>query len=156
MYLEWAKVSTPMAGSWSDVAAGLPNATDELDPPGGEGVSAAEWLFMYESRGTNIGKCGEPNLLARYWRGKMMRDWWTKQKGWWDKNAIYICQKNGYGGLAHFRLSTCSIAHRSLAWFVTTTTTIIKPGSSDWTVGHWKNKTSGECGTTNGTKDIMP
>lgn len=45
---------------------------------------------MYESRGTNIGKCGEPNLLARYWRGKMMRDWWTKQKGWWDKNAIYM------------------------------------------------------------------
>ena len=89
-YLAWSRATTPAKGTFQEDRAGVPDVTDEEDRPGMNGVSAAEWLYTYESTGKNLGMCSEPNLLSRYRRGKMMRDWWSKEVGWWDKNATYI------------------------------------------------------------------
>jgi hypothetical protein len=82
-YLRWARCTTP-----EDCTI----YGQRLRAPGtavSEGVSAAEALLAFESFGKTI-PCREPELLAEYRRGKANRDWWTKEKGWWDKHACYV------------------------------------------------------------------
>ena len=52
--------------------------------------SAAECLYEFETYGRTLPVCSQPNLLACYRRGKAMRDWWTKEIGWWRKQAVFI------------------------------------------------------------------
>src|SRR5271154_3404987 len=54
------------------------------------GPSAETCIFEFETFGKRPSTCSDPDLLFRYRKGKANRDWWTKEKGWWDKCSIYI------------------------------------------------------------------
>jgi hypothetical protein len=58
--------------------------------PRGE-TPAEEIIFERETHGTcSATGCSDPVLLSRYERGKANRDWWSREKGWWDRNAASI------------------------------------------------------------------
>lgn len=83
-YLEWQDVTTPLSSfAMSTNAIALPSVYHI------EGITAAEWLFTFETHGNNLGGCKEYPLLVQYWAGKIGRDYWHKEIGWWDKNGVY-------------------------------------------------------------------
>jgi hypothetical protein len=56
-----------------------------------DGVSAAEALCIWESTGKQVFvRPVELRMLFLYLSGKSQRDWWSKEVGWWNKNAAYI------------------------------------------------------------------
>jgi hypothetical protein len=100
-YLEWEKSFPPVSSFQASKA----------NPPFfecGGSVSAAEWIWNYETHGKTLSSCGEPELLLRYWWGKANRDWWTKEIGWWNRNASSF-RKNSWHQYAHFRSLSCLV-----------------------------------------------
>jgi len=85
VYLEWENVRTPASGSFQESKKPSPEIGTAED-----GLSAAEALCIWESQGKpcNVHP-DEWRLLCRYERGKSQRDWWSKEIGWWNKNAAY-------------------------------------------------------------------
>lgn len=83
-YLLWARCTTPM-----DLMLGQGLGDNSSAPV--EVVDPIEALFRRETYGENI-NCPNPyyHTLSR---GKANRDWWTKEKGWWDKNASYVAEQ---------------------------------------------------------------
>lgn len=87
-YLEWEKVRTPFSGlQFADAAVSLPHVNQ------GGSTTAAEWLCEFESRGNALPDCCEIELLERYWRGKAMRDWWSKESAWWRRHSAAIAEE---------------------------------------------------------------
>ena len=85
-YLEWSKCTTPFTGF---AAAEKHLHSSTLFPLGN--TAAEEIIFERETHGTcSAVGCSHPQLLAQYERGKANRDWWFKEKGWWNKNASYV------------------------------------------------------------------
>lgn len=85
-YLEWEHVRTPASGSFQE--AKKPQASIGVAD---DGYSAAEALCIWESQGKSCFVCPEEHtLLSRYLLGKSQRDWWSKEIGWWNKNASYV------------------------------------------------------------------
>ncbi len=85
-YLEWSSVITPASGTFQEDTKPRPNIT-----VGEEGISAAEALCIWESQGkSSIVRPEEEALLNQYAQGKSQRDWWTREIGWWNKNASYM------------------------------------------------------------------
>lgn len=82
-YLEWENVTTPLR-QFESLVINLPRIES------GGTTSAAEWLHEWESRGVALSSCAELPLLRRYWRGKAMRDWWSKEIGWLNHHACFI------------------------------------------------------------------
>jgi hypothetical protein len=87
IYLEWEQVRTPASGSFQESQKSQP-----LIGVAEDGLSAAEALCLWESQGkpSHVRPGAEWVLLCRYLRGKSQRDWWTKEIGWWNKNAAYM------------------------------------------------------------------
>lgn len=84
VYLEWEHVKTPMSGfGATEAAIALPTLQEDTC------TTAAEWLNEYESRGQALPACCEQGLLARYWRGKANRDWWTKESRRLEKSYSF-------------------------------------------------------------------
>jgi hypothetical protein len=84
-YLEWENVTTPMR-QFENAALAIP--VPSSDAPHAE--SSAEWMCEFESRGGVLGWPHDLTTLQRYWRGKAMRDWWSKESGWWSKHACVV------------------------------------------------------------------
>lgn len=53
-------------------------------------ISPEEWMFEYETHGKELAGSSDPRLLEQYNTGKAMRDWWTKEIGWWKKNCVFV------------------------------------------------------------------
>lgn len=86
VYLEWENVRTPASGSFQESTK--PKAQIGIAE---DGISAAEALCIWESEGKS--SCIRPEefeMLGRYERGKSQRDWWSKEIGWWNKNASFM------------------------------------------------------------------
>jgi len=84
-YLSWASVLTPASGSFQEERA--PKPVIWASP---SGTSAAVALCKWESTGQPSYCLPEEGaLLEQYVRGKRQRDWWTKEIGWWNKEAVF-------------------------------------------------------------------
>ena len=85
-YGSWKSVLTPASGSFQEEKA--PTPAIWASP---SGVGAAEALCKWESTGQPSYCLPEERaLLEQYVRGKRQRDWWTKEIGWWNKEAVFI------------------------------------------------------------------
>lgn len=83
IYLEWEDVLNPASGTFQDSCMESPDILE-----GETGLSAAEGLCLWESRGkASTVRSNEWPLLRRYLKGKRQRDWWSKEIGWWNKWA---------------------------------------------------------------------
>ena len=60
-----------------DRVMGVPKVVTSMSPE--------EAIFRWESRGERIEGSTDPVKLALYKRGKLMRDWWTKELGEWAR-----------------------------------------------------------------------
>jgi hypothetical protein len=100
-YVEWSKCTTPME-SFPHGQRNLKNSQDlilerflsgdegHILPYGGKSTPE-EIIFERETFGkVSASDCTDWDLLAKYDKGKANRDWWSKEKGWWDKNAAYV------------------------------------------------------------------
>lgn len=88
-YLEWCWTTTPASGSFQEASAPRPKIGVSHD-----GLSATEALCVWESTGKSCQVIPEQEeLLNRYVYGKGQRDWWTKEIGWWNKNAFYVAEE---------------------------------------------------------------
>ena len=86
-YLIWSRCTTPESRCAWAPRARFDEAAD--------GTSAAEAMFRFETYGEKkaLKFCREPMVLKKYCMGKANRDWWTKDKGWWDKHAAYQAEE---------------------------------------------------------------
>jgi hypothetical protein len=85
-YLEWSKCTTPLKGM--EVAEQRTHFRKSypagITPP-------EEIIFARETHGICTAEgCSDPELLSTYERGKAMRDYWTKEIGWWKKWAAFL------------------------------------------------------------------
>jgi hypothetical protein len=72
-----------MDGLPAGIGAFNPNPLTTYDTP-------EEAIFRFETYGENA-TCPDPKF-GLYKRGKANRDFWTKEKGWWDKEALYVAE----------------------------------------------------------------
>ena len=114
-YLEWEGVTTPASGSFQEQSKPTP-PIGVLDG----GLSAAEAICTWESQGKGCAvDPSEASLLQRYIHGKSQRDWWTKEIGWWNKNASYIPEEflGFIGPLPFIELFGCAPITRLVRYY---------------------------------------
>ena len=95
-YIEWAKCSSTMTG-FPYGERYVPRALTQKETDIATAAHIAgdpAWMVMFQKetygRQVEAVPIYENLLFMLYARGKAMRDWWSKEKGWWDKEAVYL------------------------------------------------------------------